>query len=71
MGLGPTVCKNCLVLMKLDDTHDDWYCPSCQQDYTANNSTHLFYLDIETLKQLDKNCSTNFYEINMRYKKKT
>ncbi len=66
MGLGPSVCKDCLVLLTLDDTNDDWYCPLCKQD----NSTHLFYLDVEKTKQLDENCGTNFNEINMKYRKK-
>lgn len=69
MGLGPSICQDCLVLMKLDDHRPHWYCPKCGLDCRDGHDIALCFLSSKDTKQLDKNCDTDFYGIHIKYQK--
>jgi len=58
MGLGPPVCLNCSILMKLYNEAPYWRCAKCNEDKRFG---HLWEYPKEKQKEIEEN-THKFYE---------
>lgn len=56
MGLGPSICLDCMIMMDYDDSrYYCWYCPQRDIDNHHARAGHLFCLTTEQLALIDEN----------------